>query len=57
MNIMYQVILQMNMPRKVHVIAECKTKEEALNKFMQLVDANKGSSVLKNGNYSIRKKV
>lgn len=54
---MYQVILQMNMPRKVHVIAECKTKEEALNKFMQLVDANKGSSVLKNGNYSIRKKV
>jgi len=53
---MYQVILDMKTPRKAHVIAECGTKEEALKKFMELVDANKGSSVIKNGNYSIRKK-
>ena len=53
---MYQVILDMKAPQKAHVIAECATKDEALNKFTELVEANKGSSILKNGNYSIRKK-
>lgn len=53
---MYQVILELKTPRKSHVIAECTTKEEALKKFMELVEANNGSSSLKNGTYSIRKK-
>jgi hypothetical protein len=53
---MYQVILDLKTSRKAHVIAECATKEEALDKFTELVVANKGSSILKNGNYSIRKK-
>ncbi|AFY75156.1 hypothetical protein Syn7502_03290 [Synechococcus sp. PCC 7502] len=53
---MYQVIIQTNISSKFHVIAECATKEQALNKFMELVEANKGSSTLKNGSYSIRKK-
>lgn len=53
---MYQVIIDMKIARKVHVIGEYPTKEEALNKFTALVELNKGSSVLKEGNYSIRKK-
>jgi hypothetical protein len=53
---MYQVILDVKTVRKAHVIAEYETKEEALKKFVELVDANKGSSVLKSGNYTIRKK-
>ncbi len=53
---MYQVILDLKTPHKAHVIAEYATKEEALEKFMKLVEANKGSSQLKNGSYSIRKK-
>jgi hypothetical protein len=53
---MYQVVIDLKTVRKAHVIAEYGTKEEALKKFVELVDANKGSSVLKNGNYTIRKK-
>jgi len=53
---MYQVILDLKIARKAHVIAEYASKEEALKKFVELVDANKGSSVLKDGNYTIRKK-
>lgn len=53
---MYQVILDITASRKVHVVAEYLTKDEALSKFMQLVDANHGSSVVKNGKYAVRKK-
>jgi len=53
---MYQVVLNIAYTTKVHVIIEYKTQEEALNKFMALVEANKGSSTTTKGKYSVRKK-
>jgi hypothetical protein len=53
---MYQVVLELSGSRKVHVISEHATKEEALNKFTKLVEANKGSSKTLNGKYTIRTK-
>ncbi|MCA1904805.1 MAG: hypothetical protein LDL47_08230 [Cyanobacteria bacterium KgW148] len=44
------------MTKKVHVIAEFSTKEEALAKYVSLIDANKGSPITPNGKYTIRKK-
>lgn len=54
--LMYQVVLELSGSRKVHVISEHATKEEALNKFTKLVEANKGSSKTLNGKYTIRTK-
>jgi len=53
---MYQVVLNIAYTTKVHVIVEYMTQEEALNKFMALVEANKGSSTTIKGKYSVRKK-
>jgi hypothetical protein len=53
---MYQVVLELAGSRKVHVVSEHATKEDALNKYMKLVDANKGSPITVTGKYSIRKK-
>jgi hypothetical protein len=53
---MHQVVLELSGSRKVHVISEHDTKEEALNKYIKLVEANKGSSVTANGKYTIRAK-
>lgn len=54
--LMYQVVLELAGSRKVHVVSEHATKEDALNKYMKLVDANKGSPITVTGKYSIRKK-
>jgi hypothetical protein len=53
---MYQVILELAGSSKIHVISEHPNKPEALNNYMKLVDANKGSPVTSRGKYSIRKK-
>ncbi|MEI6327950.1 MAG: hypothetical protein ACOYN8_07805 [Pseudanabaena sp.] len=53
---MHQVVLELTGSRKVHVISEHATKEEALNKYIKLVEANKGSRTTVNGKYSIRTK-
>ncbi len=53
---MHQVVLEISGNRKVHVISEHDTKEEALNKYVKLVEANKGSPITANGKYTIRKK-
>ncbi|MEE3716551.1 hypothetical protein V2H45_07330 [Tumidithrix elongata RA019] len=53
---MFQVVLDMAPIRKVHVIAELPTKEEAMDKYIKLVEANQGSPITKNGKYTIRKK-
>jgi hypothetical protein len=52
---MYQVVLEMA-TRKVHVIAEFPTKEEAVAKYVQLIDENRGSPVTGRGKYNIRRK-
>lgn len=52
---MYQVILDMP-NKKIHVIAEFSTREEAMAKYVQLLDSNKGSPVTPRGKYSIRQK-
>jgi hypothetical protein len=52
---MYQVVLEMA-GRKVHVVAEFSTKQEALDKYMQIVDMNHGSPQTPNGKYTIRQK-
>ena len=51
---MHQVVLELTGSRKVHVISEHATKEEALNKYIKLVEANKDSRITANGKYSIR---
>lgn len=53
---MYQVVLELAGSRKVHVISEHATKEDALDKYTKLVDGNKGSPITGTGKYSIRKK-
>lgn len=53
---MHQVVLELSGSRKVHVISEHGTKEEALDKYIKLVEANKGSSITSKGKYTIRKK-
>jgi hypothetical protein len=53
---MYQVVLNMAHTRKVHVIAEYPSQAEALDRFQQLVESNKGSSTTINGKYAVRKK-
>jgi len=53
---MHQVVLELSGSRKVHVISEHATKEEALNKYIKLVEANNGSRTTVNGKYSIRTK-
>ncbi len=53
---MYQVVLNMAHSRKVHVIAEYPTQTQALDKFQQLVETNKGSRKTTNGEYAVRKK-
>jgi len=53
---MHQVVLQLSGSTKVHVISEHATKEDALNKYIKLVEGNKGSPITTNGKYSIRKK-
>jgi len=53
---MHQVVLELSGSRKVHVISEHPSKEEALDKYIKLVEANKGTSVTTNGKYTIRKK-
>jgi len=52
---MYQVVLELG-SRKVHVISEHPSKEEALDQYIKLVEANKGSPITTNGKYTIRKK-
>ena len=54
--LMHQVVLELSGSRKVHVISEHGTKEEALDKYIKLVEANKGSSITSKGKYTIRKK-
>jgi len=53
---MHQVVLEIAGSRKVHVISEHETKEEALDKYIKLVEANKGSPITSKGKYTIRKK-
>jgi len=53
---MHQVVLELSGSRKVHVISEHGTKEEALDKYIKLVEANKSSPITSNGKYTIRKK-
>jgi hypothetical protein len=53
---MHQVVLELVGSRKVHVISEHATKEEALDKYIKLVKGNKGSPITPKGKYSIRKK-
>jgi hypothetical protein len=53
---MHQVVLELSGSRKVHVISEHATKEEALNKYIKLVEANKDSPITANGKYTIRTK-
>ena len=53
---MHQVVLEIAGSRKVHVISEHVTKEEALDKYIKLVEANKDSPITSNGKYTIRKK-
>ena len=53
---MHQVVLEISGSRKVHVISEHASKEEALDKYIKLVEANKGSPITTKGKYSIRKK-
>ncbi len=53
---MHQVVIELSGSRKVHVISEHGTKEEALDKYIKLVEANKGSSITSNGKYTIRTK-
>ena len=53
---MHQVVLELSGSRKVHVISEHDTKEEALNKYVKLVEANNGSSTTAKGKYTIRAK-
>lgn len=53
---MHQVVLEIAGSRKVHVISEHATKEDALDKYIKLVEANKGSPVTSKGKYTIRKK-
>ncbi|MCS6958826.1 MAG: hypothetical protein RMK91_02115 [Pseudanabaenaceae cyanobacterium SKYGB_i_bin29] len=52
---MYQVILEMA-AKRVHVIAEFSEKEQAIAKYVSLVEANKGSPITPRGKYNIRKK-
>jgi hypothetical protein len=52
---MYQVVLEMA-GRRVHVVAEFPTKQEALDKYMEIVDMNRGSPQTPNGRYTIRPK-
>jgi len=54
--LMHQVVLELSGSRKVHVISEHPSKEEALDKYIKLVEANKGTPVTTNGKYTIRKK-
>ena len=54
--LMHQVVLELSGSRKVHVISEHGTKEEALDKYIKLVEANKSSPITSNGKYAIRKK-
>ena len=54
--LMHQVVLELVGSRKVHVISEHATKEEALDKYIKLVEGNKGSPITPKGKYSIRKK-
>ncbi|MCA6574771.1 MAG: hypothetical protein ACK5EU_08425 [Pseudanabaena sp.] len=53
---MHQVVLEIAGSRRVHVISEHEDKEEALDKYIKLVEANKGSPVTSKGKYTIRKK-
>ncbi|MDX1978211.1 MAG: hypothetical protein SFT94_11115 [Pseudanabaenaceae cyanobacterium bins.68] len=53
---MYQVVLEMNTGRRVHVIAEYFTKPEAINKYMSLVQANNNSPITRLGKYAVRSK-
>jgi len=53
---MHQVVLELSGSRKVHVISEHATKEEALDKYIKLVEANNNSPTTTKGKYSIRKK-
>ena len=54
--LMHQVVLELSGSRKIHVISEHGTKEEALDKYIKLVETNKGSPITTNGKYTIRKK-
>ncbi len=53
---MHQVVLELSGSRKVHVISEHATKEESLDKYIKLVEANNNSPITTKGKYSIRKK-
>jgi len=55
-SLMHQVVLEIAGSRRVHVISEHEDKEEALDKYIKLVEANKGSPVTSKGKYTIRKK-
>jgi hypothetical protein len=52
----YQVVLEIAHSRRFHVIAEYPTKEKSLDKYMELLEGNKGSPVTSRGKYTIRKK-
>ncbi len=54
--LMHQVVLELSGSRKVHVISEHATKEESLDKYIKLVEANNNSPITTKGKYSIRKK-
>jgi hypothetical protein len=53
---MHQVVLEMSGTRKIHVICEFPSKEEAINKYMSLIKANKDSPITKTGKYNVRAK-
>ncbi|NJK35494.1 MAG: hypothetical protein HC919_11390 [Oscillatoriales cyanobacterium SM2_2_1] len=53
---MFQVVLELKVGRRVHVIAEFPTKEQALNRYMELVKDNKDSPETRQGKYGIRAK-
>ncbi len=53
---MYQVVLNLAQSKRVHVVTECATKEQALDEYMKIVESNNGSPQTPRGQYTIRKK-
>jgi hypothetical protein len=53
---MFQVVLELKVGRKVHVIAEFPTREQALDRYMELVKANRDTPITRQGKYGIRAK-
>ncbi|MFQ3678907.1 MAG: hypothetical protein SNJ60_00130 [Pseudanabaenaceae cyanobacterium] len=52
---MYQVVLEM-VGKRIHIISEYGTAEEALQRYEALVRQNRGTPKTPNGTYKVRKK-